>query len=369
MKVLITGSKGFIGKNLKIALTESGDYEILTFDRSDSPVLIEELVNNSDFIVHLAGENRSEDPQRFQVGNVDLTRALCLAIAKTGRSIPLIYASSLQANDSDGPYAKSKKSAEEVIEEFSVEKNNPSLIYRLANVFGKWIRPNYNSAVGTFCYNITHDLPIKIHDENALIKLIYIDDVIKDIIAHIKSPWSGIIFGEISQQYIISVGNLAKQLYEFKSSRNTLLMPRVGTGLIRALYSTYISYLSVEDFSYAIPKYGDERGDFVEMLKTSDTGQFSYFTALPGVTRGGHYHHSKTEKFLVISGKAHFRFRHIITGEVYNLFSSGDKPTIVETVPGWTHDISNIGDEKMIVMLWANEIYNREIPDTIVAKV
>jgi len=369
MKVLITGSKGFIGKNLGLALTEAGNYDALTFDRSDSPSLLEERVHQSDFIVHLAGENRPVDPQSFQEGNVDLTQALCLAIEKTGRSIPLIYSSSLQADDSKSLYAQSKRSAEAAIEAFSEANNNPTLIYRLANVFGKWIRPDYNSVVGTFCYNIARGLPIQIHDENAVIQLIYIDDVVKDIMAHIKSSWSGSIFGEISPQYAISVGNLAKQLYEFKNSRKTLIIPRVGVGLIRALYSTYVSCLPVEDFSYAIPKYGDERGDFVEMLKTPDTGQFSYFTALPGVTRGGHYHHSKTEKFLVISGVARFGFRHMITGEMYELFTSGDKPEIVETVPGWTHDISNIGDEKMVVMLWANEIYNRELPDTITSKV
>lgn len=369
MKVLITGSKGFIGKNLRLALTEVGNYDILTFDRGDAPNLLGELVHKSDYIVHLAGENRPIDPKSFQEGNVDLTQVLCQAIEKTGRSIPLIYSSSLQANDSKSLYAQSKRSTEAVIQALFASTKNPVLIYRLANVFGKWIRPNYNSVVGTFCYNIARGLPIQIHDENTLIHLIYIDDVIKDIMAHIGTPWSGSNVGEISPQYAITVGDLAKQLYEFKNSRNSLIIPRVGTGFIRALYATYISYLPVEDFSYAVPKYGDERGDFVEMLKTPDAGQFSYFTALPGVTRGGHYHHSKTEKFLVISGRARFGFRHMITGEVYELFSSGDKPEVVETIPGWTHDITNIGSEKMVVMLWANEIYNRELPDTIASKV
>jgi UDP-2-acetamido-2,6-beta-L-arabino-hexul-4-ose reductase len=223
--------------------------------------------------------------------------------------------------------------------------------------------------VGTFSYNIARDLPIHIHDENTLIKLIYIDDVIKDFIRQIESTWVGCMFGEISPQYSITVGDLAKQLYEFKSSRETLIIPRVGSGLVRALYSTYLSYLPVEAFSYSVPKYGDARGDFVEMLKTPDCGQFSYFTALPGVTRGGHYHHTKTEKFLVISGSARFGFRHMLTGEKYELLTTGDNPQVVETVPGWTHDITNIGNEKMVVMLWANEIFNREQPDTIASKV
>ncbi len=369
MKVLVTGSKGFIGKNLSLALAEAGEIDILAFDRGNSLSLLEELVNQSDCIIHLAGENRPSDPKLFVEGNVDLTQSLCELIQKSGRLIPLIYSSSLQVDDSKSQYAQSKRAAEAAIEKFSQATKNPILIYRLANVFGKWIRPNYNSVVGTFCYNIVRDLPIQIHDNNAIIQLIYIDDVVKDIIAHIKSSWTGSIFGEITPQYSITVGELAGQLYEFKSSRNTLTIPRVGEGLIRALYSTYISYLPVSDFSYPVPKYGDERGDFVEMLKSPDCGQFSYFTALPGVTRGSHYHHTKTEKFLVITGKARFGFRHMLTQEVYELYTSGDKPEIVETIPGWTHDITNIGEEKMVVMLWANEIFNRDHPDTIAAKV
>jgi UDP-2-acetamido-2,6-beta-L-arabino-hexul-4-ose reductase len=369
MKILITGSKGFVGNNLKLALSEIGGFDILTFDRGDSLELLKKQVSKSDLIVHLAGENRPENPNSFLEVNVGLTRSICEFIAMSGRAIPLIYSSSKQADDSKSLYAQSKRSAESVIELFSKARNNPVLIYRLENVFGKWIRPNYNSVVGTFCYNITHDLPIQINDENAPIKLIYIDDVIENLIHHIKSSWVGSIFGEISPQYTITVGALAKQLYEFKKSRETLVIPRVGSGLVRALYSTYVSYLSPKDFSYLVPKYGDARGDFVEMLKTPDCGQFSYFTALPGVTRGGHYHHTKTEKFLVISGAARFGFRHMLTGEKYELVTSGDKPEVVETVPGWTHDITNIGNEKMIVMLWANEIFNREKPDTIASKV
>lgn len=369
MKVLITGSRGFVGNNLKLALSEIGGFDILTFDRGESLDFLKKQVNQSDLIVHLAGENRPENPNSFIEVNVGLTRSVCEFIAMSGRTIPLIYSSSKQADDSKSLYAQSKRSAEDVIEEFSRVHSNPALIYRLENVFGKWIRPNYNSVVGTFCYNITHDIPIQINDENALIKLIYIDDVIENFIHHIKSSWVGYLFGEISPQYTITVGALAKQLYEFKNSRQTLIIPGVGTGLVRALYSTYVSYLSPKDFSYLVPKYGDARGDFVEMLKTPDCGQFSYFTALPGVTRGGHYHHTKTEKFLVISGTARFGFRHMLTGEKYELVTSGDKPEVVETVPGWTHDITNIGNEKMVVMLWANEIFDREKPDTIASKV
>lgn len=369
MKVLITGSNGFIGKNLKLTLSEMNGFEVIAHDRGDLLESLEAKVNQSDLIIHLAGENRPENPNSFLEVNVGLTRSICELIKATGRSMPLIYSSSKQVDDSKSLYAQSKRSAEEVIQEFSKAHKNPALIYRLENVFGKWIRPNYNSVVGTFCYNIAHNLPIQINDESAVVRLIYVDDVIKDIIHHMKSSWVGCIFGEISPQYTITVGDLAKQLYEFKNSRETLTIPRVGFGLIRALYSTYVSYLPTETFSYSLPKYGDDRGDFVEILKTPDCGQFSYFTALPGVTRGGHYHHTKTEKFLVISGTARFGFRHMLTGEKYEFVTGGDNPVVVETVPGWAHDITNIGSEKMVAMLWANEIFNHEKPDTFASKV
>lgn len=369
MKVLVTGSRGFIGKNLCLALAEEHEIEVMTYDRGDTLDLLAGLVRRADCIIHLAGENRPKTAKSFIDGNISLTQDICRLIQQSSRSISLIYSSSLQANNTESPYAQSKLAAEVVVKDFSASTGVPVLIYRLPNVFGKWIKPNYNSVVGTFCHNIVHNLPIQIHDGTSIIRLVYIDDVLKDLIFHIKNSWAGCIYGEISPEYSITVGGLAKQLYEFKDSRETLIIPRVGDGLIRALYSTYISYLPASAFSYPVPKYGDARGDFVEMLKTPDCGQFSYFTALPGVTRGGHYHHSKTEKFLVISGKARFGFRHMLSGEKHELITSGEKPEIVETIPGWTHDITNIGGETMVVMLWANEIFNRDIPDTIASKV
>jgi UDP-2-acetamido-2,6-beta-L-arabino-hexul-4-ose reductase len=239
----------------------------------------------------------------------------------------------------------------------------------LANVFGKWIRPNYNSVVGTFCHNIIRDLPIQINDHQALLRLVYLDDVIADFMDQIKTSWTGVVYKNIFPENSITVGALAAQIRSFKNSRKTLVTDRVGSSFIRALYSTYVSYLPPDQFSYSIPKYGDVRGNFVEMLKTPDCGQFSYFTALPGVTRGGHYHHSKTEKFLVISGLARFRFRNIVTNEYSEIITSGTQPEVVETAPGWAHDISNIGETEMVVMLWANEVFDREHPDTIAVKV
>lgn len=363
MKVLITGADGFIGKNLLVHLGERDDIEILRFTRADSADALPDLVAEADFIFHLAGVNRPEDPEEFKRGNTDLTRVICDAITHSDRQVPLLYTSSIQA-ESNNPYGLSKRDAEAAIQALAAKSASPIYLFRLPNVFGKWARPNYNSAVATFCHNIARDLPIHINDPQHCISLVYIDDVIEHFIAVMEGKRVGESFIRISPVYSVTVGELAEQLHTFRDSRTSMITEPVGSGLVRALYSTYLSYLPPERFTYEVPKYGDARGVFVEMLKTKDSGQFSFFTAHPGITRGGHYHHSKTEKFLVIKGQACFRFRQIITGEFYELFTTGEVPQIVETVPGWTHDITNIGDEEMVVMLWANEIFDREHPDT-----
>jgi UDP-2-acetamido-2,6-beta-L-arabino-hexul-4-ose reductase len=234
-------------------------------------------------------------------------------------------------------------------------------------VFGKWCRPNYNSVVATFCHKVAHNLPIQVNDQKAPLTLVYIDDVIDSFVqimdgAELSTGDDG--FGMVQPQYTTTVGELARLILAFRESRGSLVTERVGAGLVRALYSTYVSYMPVESFAYDLPQHADQRGVFVEMLKTPDCGQFYFFTTNPGVTRGGHYHHSKTEKFLIIKGQARFRFRHILTGQVHELNTSGDRPQIVEMVPGWTHDISNIGLDEMVVMLWANENFDRDHPDT-----
>ena len=363
MKVLITGADGFIGKNLCLYLSENKDLELVRFTRQNSVSDLPDLLQQVDFVIHLAGINRPQDPLEFQQGNTDLTHALCQALQQTGRPVPVIYSSSIQAAN-DNPYGQSKRLAEEAVQTYSQSTGAPVYLYRLPNVFGKWARPNYNSAVATFCHNISQGLPVQIHDPSALIRLVYVDDVVESFVQTIQNGSTNPGFVEIAPEYSISVGDLARQIQAFKDSRNTLITENVGTGLVRALYSTYVSYLKPEQFSYTVPKYGDERGVFVEMLKTPQAGQFSFFTAHPGITRGGHYHHSKTEKFLVIKGKACFRFRHMLSGEFYELHTSGDTPEIVETVTGWTHDITNVGDDEMVVMLWANEIFDRSKPDT-----
>jgi UDP-2-acetamido-2,6-beta-L-arabino-hexul-4-ose reductase len=363
MKVLITGSNGFVGKNLIVHLGERNDVEFQCFTREDDIEQLPELVKNIDFVFHLAGVNRPQDPEEFKTGNTDLTRALCDAIVASGRRVPVLYTSSIQA-ELDNPYGNSKRGAEELLEALADQHGSFVYLLRLPNVFGKWAKPNYNSAVATFCHNISRGLPIQVNDPNAVINLVYIDDVISSFVAVMDGKFSTERFVQVEPQYSITVGELARQVQAFRDSRDTLITEAVGTGFNRALYSTYVSYLTPDRFTYQVPKYGDARGVFVEMLKTGDSGQFSYFTAHPGITRGGHYHHTKTEKFLVIKGSACFRFRNVISDEFYELFTTGDQPEIVETVPGWTHDITNVGTEEMIVMLWANEIFDREAPDT-----
>lgn len=368
MRVLVTGANGFVGKNLCLRLKELGTVDVLQITRESTSSALHSALEQADLVFHLAGVNRPQDVSEFQTGNADLTQSLCDALINTGKKIPIAYTSSTQAG-LDNPYGKSKLAAERVLTAYAEKCGAKVFIFRLPNIFGKWCRPNYNSAVATFCHNIARELPIKINDPAAELKLVYVDDVVGAFIRLIQSTNLPGGLQQISPIYSTTVGSLATQIEAFKNSRNTLVTERVGSGFLRALYSTYVSYLPTGKFSYQIPKYADPRGEFVEMLKTQDSGQFSFFTAHPGVTRGGHYHHSKTEKFLVIRGKARFGFRNMISGEKYAILTEGAKPEIVETVPGWTHDITNIGEDEMIVMLWANEIFDRDYPDTIAEKV
>ena len=372
--VLVTGANGFIGKNLIVNFNAEEGFSILPYTRENSVDELEEQVKQADVIVHLAGENRPKDPVAFDEVNAGLTQTICSAIRKTSRKIPLLFASSTQAEQDslskhDNPYGRSKRVAEQLVEKLAAESGNPVYIYRLPGVFGKWCKPNYNSVVATFCHNIANDLPIQIDDKLTELNLVYIDDVVEDFMRIIKQSVEAVLREtisrpEIEQLYTITLGELASQIKAFKNCRDNLISEAVGQGVVRALYSTYVSYLRPEQFSYTLPRHSDERGLFVEMLKTKESGQFSFFTVHPGVTRGGHYHNSKTEKFLVLKGKARFRFRQMVTHEIYETFTHGDESVVVDTVPGWTHDITNVGDEEMIVMIWANEIFYHNKPDT-----
>jgi UDP-2-acetamido-2,6-beta-L-arabino-hexul-4-ose reductase len=367
MNVLVTGSNGFIGKNLIIRLNELGiSSEVYT--RKNSTKDLQGLIEKSDFVIHLAGENRPEDESNFEVVNSGLTSLICDEIRLIEKNIPIILASSMQA-EFDNLYGKSKLSAEIAVKNLENDTGNSSYIYRLPGVFGKWCKPNYNSVVATFCYNISHDLPVQVNDPSFELTLVYIDDVIEEFVKVIQGDRGGQKEPSVQPEHKIKLGDLAEQIKIFRESRDSLITEKVGGGLIRKLYSTYLSYLSPENFAYSVPSYGDKRGMFAEMLKTKDSGQFSFFTAGPGITRGGHYHHSKTEKFLVIQGEAKFGFRHITTDKTHEIITTSKELKVVETAPGWSHDITNIGTEEMIVMLWANEIFDPDNPDTIPHKV
>jgi len=367
MRVLVTGANGFIGKNLTVHLQEQG-VEFIQFTRGMALSDLQPMLGNIDFVFHLAGVNRPQNISEFSEGNAELTAQLCSLIRASGRRIPVLYTSSIQAG-ADNPYGASKLAAEESLIALEQDTGSPVYLYRLPNVFGKWSKPGYNSAVATFCYNIANDLPVQINDAAAVINLVYIDDVIQSFLHILQAPPAGVLRPEVSPGYKITVGGLVEQIRAFRTARDSMVTEPVGAGLTRALYSTYLSFLRPGQFTYPLTAHADARGRFVEMLKTRDSGQFSFFTAHPGITRGGHYHHTKNEKFLVIQGKARFGFRHIVTGETYELFTDGGKPEVVETVPGWTHDITNTGDNELIVMLWANEVFDRNFPDTIACKV
>jgi len=367
LKVLVTGSDGFIGKNLLVKLVENSiDY--VCFTRGQLTNDLPKLLENVDLVFHLAGVNRPSDLSEFDKQNHALTLTLCEAIKKTNRVIPVVFTSSIQA-ESNNAYGVSKKFAEDALIELNAISQSPVYLYRLPNVFGKWARPNYNSVVATFCHNIAQNLPIRIDDSSKLVPLLYIDDLLESFMKILSSPQSGVLRPIVKPEYSISVGELASQIEAFHRSRDSLMSEEVGNGLTRAIYATYLSYLKPEQFAYEVPAHEDSRGRFVEMLKTKDSGQLSFFTTHPGITRGGHYHHTKSEKFLVLQGLARFGFRNILTNEAFELMVDGLVPKIVESVPGWTHNINNIGENELIVMLWASEAFDRARPDTIANKV
>lgn len=372
IRVLITGANGFIGKNLLVHMKELINIKIYILLRNDNDSNLTNLISKTDVVIHLAGENRPKELEDFKKVNVDLTDKICNSIrkefAKTNRKIKFILASSAQA-EQNNEYGISKLLAEQSVQSLSNDLDIPVTIFRFPGVFGKWCKPNYNSVVATFCDNIVKNLPTKIRDPDFVISLVYIDDVVNKILEVILSKHKGVNKASVKPEYKITLGNLAKQIKAFKTSRINLTTELVGNGLTRGLYATYLSYLPKINFSYKVSTHKDERGIFVEMLKTNNSGQFSFFSAHPGITRGEHYHHTKSEKFLVIKGDALFRFRHIITNEIVQFRTNGETPEIVDTIPGWAHNVTNIGKSDLFVLLWANENFDRTKPDTIASKV
>ncbi len=376
MKILITGANGFIGRNLVATLKYKENCEILPYDVDTDPVLLQKYASECDFVVHLAGINRPPKAEDFMTGNFGFTGEVLAALEKAGNKAPILITSSVQAA-LDNEYGKSKLAAEELLFDYSDRTGARVHVYRLPNVFGKWCRPNYNSAVATFCHNIARDLPITVTDPSICLTLVYIDDVVEEIVRVINESqqenapmtleYRGI--KEVPVSHKATLGRITELLYKFRESRKTLQVPDVSDPFEKKLYSAYLSYIPEEDYVYDLNMHCDNRGSFTEIIRTPERGQFSVNISKPGITKGEHWHHTKNEKFLVVSGKGVIRLRNINGGDVVEYFVSGDKLQVVDIPTGYTHNIENLGDTDMVTFMWANEVFNPDVPDTYVEKV
>ncbi len=365
MKVLITGANGFIGKHLVLGLKNLNSIEILSFDINTQKSLLDTYASKCDFVFHLAGANRPKEEAEFMKVNYGLTATLLGLLKKHRNTCPVMVSSSIQAR-LDNSYGKSKKAGEDLMLEYAKETGAKVLIYQFPNVFGKWCKPNYNSVVATFCHNIANDLPITVNDSNAMLSLVYIDDVISELLNALKGnpTQENSFFCGIKPVYEIKLGEIVDLLYSFKESRNDLTVPNMEDAFTKKLYATYLSYLPVNGFSYPLKMNVDSRGSFTEFIKTPERGQFSINISKPGIVKGNHWHHTKNEKFLVVSGRGVIRFRRIDSNEVLEYYVSGDRLEVVDIPPGYTHNIENLGDSDMVTVMWANEPFNPENTDT-----
>ncbi|MGE5590090.1 MAG: NAD-dependent epimerase/dehydratase family protein [Bacillota bacterium] len=364
LNILVTGSAGFIGKNLVHALRRNRQYVVWEFDRNSPAERLNERLALADVVFHIAGENRPTDPVAFEAVNVGLTRAIIRALSALGRRPRLIFASSIQA-ENDSLYGRSKREAEEDLRQFAEATGCQVVAYRLKNIFGKWSRPNYNSVVATFCHNVARGLPITISDPARVLELVYIDDVVAAFMAEIErtasTPFS---YADVPVSYRITVAELASRIHGFHQSRRSGWVPDFSDGLTKALYATYLANLDTKDFAYSLETKTDSRGTLAELLKSSPFGQVFVSTTKPGVTRGNHFHDTKAEKFIVLRGEAEVRFRHVSSNEIVRYSVSGANLRVVDIPPGYTHSITNIGDSELIVLFWANEVFDPERPDT-----
>jgi len=364
MKILVTGAKGFIGKNLIAELKNQNYVNVLECGRDTELSILDDYCKDADFIFHLAGVNRPKDDSEFMDVNYGFTSKLISLLKKHNNTCPIVLSSSIQA-EINNAYGTSKKAMEDLLLDYHKTTAARVFIYRLLNVFGKWCQPNYNSVIATFCHNVAHDLPINISDPNVIMSLVYIDDVVDELISAIESNknYTG-SFYEISQSYTSSLGDIAKQIYSFKSSREQRSIPDMSDQFTKKLYSTYLSYLPKNQFSYSLNMNIDNRGSFTEFIKTQDRGQVSVNISKPGVTKGNHWHHSKNEKFLVVSGRGVIRFRNIDSNEIIEYLVSSERMEVLDIPTGYTHNIENLGDTEMVTIMWANELFNPEKPDT-----
>lgn len=364
MKILVTGSQGFVAKNLIAELKNKGFTDIFEYHRESEQSLLEQYTKECNFVFHLAGVNRPQKESEFMEGNYGFTEDLLSLLRKHNNKSPVLISSSTQAA-LDNPYGRSKKAGEDLVFSYGAETGAKVLVYRLPNVFGKWCKPNYNSAVATFCYNISNDLSITVNDPSVMLNLVYIDDVVEEMINALNGNENSVgEFCEVPVVHKLTLGEIVDLISSFKHSREERSIPNMADAFTKKLYSTYLSYLPEDRFSYELKMNIDHRGSFTEFIKTPDRGQVSVNISKPGITKGNHWHHTKNEKFLVVSGKGVIRFRKIDTDEVIEYYVSGNNLEVVDIPTGYTHNIENLGDTDMVTIMWANEFFDPEKPDT-----
>lgn len=365
MKIVVTGAGGFIGKNLMQQLKRIEGADVSGYDVDSDPERLTDYVKNADVIYHLAGVNRPVNEAEFMEGNRDFTKTVLDAVDASGtKGVKIVVSSSIQAG-LDNPYGISKRAGEELVRDWADRTGNSAVIYRFPNVFGKWCRPNYNSAVATFCHNIARSLPIKVNDPETLLHLVYIDDVVDELLLalsgseHIKDG-----YGFVPCVYDVKLGRIPELLYSFADSRKDLYLPDMSEGFEKKLYSTYLSYLPEDSFSYPLTMHKDDRGSFTEFVKTSERGQISVNISRPGIVKGNHWHNTKNEKFLVVKGEGLIKLRKVGDDKVVEYRVSSDDLTVVDIPCGFTHSIANVGNEDMVTVMWANEVFNPQKGDT-----
>jgi UDP-2-acetamido-2,6-beta-L-arabino-hexul-4-ose reductase len=369
MKILITGAKGFVGKNLIAELKNRKFSDLLEFDIDSDISLLEDYTRECEFVFHLAGVNRPKDKKEFMEGNYGFTSILLNKLRENNNKAPILITSSIQA-ELDNPYGKSKKAGEDILFSYEKETGSKALVYRLPNVFGKWCRPNYNSAVATFCNNTANDIEIKVNDPSVIMNLVYIDDVVDEFINALQRRENKLNqYCFVPVVHTVMLGKIVELIQSFKESRTNLNIPDMGNEFEKKLYSTYLSYLPTNQFNYPLKMNVDERGSFTEFIRTPDRGQVSVNISKPGITKGNHWHHTKNEKFLVVKGKGLIQFRRIDNDDIINYYVTGEKLEVVDIPTGYTHNIINKGDTDMITVMWANEAFNPENPDTYFLKV
>lgn len=364
MNILVTGANGFVGKNLIAELHNKGFNNIFKFTRETDRSLLDKYTKECEFVFHLAGVNRPTDENEFMEGNCGFTTELLDLLKKHGNKAPVLVTSSIQA-EKDNPYGKSKKAGEDLVFAHSEETGAKALVYRLPNLFGKWSKPNYNTVVATYCHNIARDLDIQVNNPDGKLTLCYIDDLLEEFLRALEGyPTIKDNFSIVPVTHTIILGELANVIKSFKDSRNNILIPNMEDALTKKLYSTYLSFLPEEKFSYDLKMNCDNRGSFTEFIRTPERGQVSVNISKPGITKGNHWHNTKNEKFLVVSGKGIIRFRKIDSEEIIEYRVSGDKMQVVDIPTGYTHSIVNVGENDLVTIMWVNECFDPEKPDT-----